>query len=293
MEEKRKYRFNKRGFTTLVTTAFFLVLVVSGIILYFTPTGRVVRWSGWTMLGLDKFQWAMVHTTASIFFLAAAVVHLYFNWRVFLKHLKTRIEEGFTLGRELVAAVVLGAIVVACTVWQVPPFNSVKFFHEGIRQYWEKNTVLDRPGHAERFDLQQIALQVGVTPREIADALRENGLKVEDENATVDQIAGQNGLLPEAVTEAVYLKFGKTVHVPAGRGIGGQAGGGRGGGGQGGFGRITLAELCVQQGLDLDQAISALRAHGIQASGASTMGVIARSTGVRPSDLIEIIRKSR
>ena len=55
MEEKSKCKFNKRGFTTLVITVSFLILVVSGIILYFTPTGRVVRLSGWTMFGLDKF----------------------------------------------------------------------------------------------------------------------------------------------------------------------------------------------------------------------------------------------
>jgi hypothetical protein len=298
MEEKRKCKFNKRGFTTLVITVSFIILVASGIILYFTPTGRVVRLSGWTMLGLDKFQWAMVHTSVSILFLAAAVVHLYFNWRIFLRHLKTRIEEGFTLGRELVAAVIIGVLVVAFTIWQIPPFDSVQDFHDDIRQYWEKNTGLGQPRHTEELDLQEIARQVGVTRDEIVEALRANGLQLADENATVDQIARQNGILPQAVTEAVYLQFGKTVHTHTGRGegargTGGGAGEGRGAGGGRGLGRMTLGELCTQQGLDLDQAISTLKAHGVQANRASTLGVMARSIGVKASDLIEIIQKSR
>ena len=298
MEEKSKCKFNKRGFTTLVITVSFIILVVSGIILYFTPTGRVVRLSGWTMLGLDKFQWAMVHTSVSILFLAAAFVHLYFNWRVFLRHLKTRIEEGFTLGRELVAAVIIGVLVVAFTVWQIPPFDSVKGFHDDIRRYWEQNAGLGHPRHTEELDLQEIARQVGVTRDEIVESLRANGLKVEDENATVDQIARQNGLLPQAVTEAVYLQFGKTVHTSTGRPegarrIGRGTGEGRGAGEGRGLGRMTLCELCAQQGLDLDQAISTLKAHGVQANRASTLGVMARSIGVRASDLIEIIQKSQ
>ena len=56
---------------------------------------------------------------------------------------------------------------------------------------------------------------------------------------------------------------------------------------------MTLGELCDQQGLDLDQAISTLRDHGVQANSSSTLGVMARSIGVRASDLIEIIQKSR
>ena len=68
---------------------------------------------------------------------------------------------------------------------------------------------------------------------------------------------------------------------------------GREAGGLGGFGRITLTEFCVQQGLDLDQAVSALKERGVEANGASKMGVIARSIGVKPRDVIEIVRKSR
>jgi len=55
-EEKNDRRFNVRGFTSLTLTLAFLVMLISGIVLYVTPRGRTANWTGWTMLGLEKDQ---------------------------------------------------------------------------------------------------------------------------------------------------------------------------------------------------------------------------------------------
>lgn len=280
MNTKARYKFNWRGFTTLVITISFLILVISGVILYFTPSGRVVRMTGWAFIGLDKFQWAMVHISISILFLLTAVVHLYFNWRIFLRHFRTKIEEGFTLGSELIASLAVGGIVVTGTLCQVPPFDSVKKLHSDIRQYWEWNTGLNQPKPIGELDLHRIDRRVGVRHEEIEGAPRKDRRKTNDENAKVEQIGEHGSVPPETVTESVCNQLGKTAQTHALRG-----------GGSGlRWGQMTLSQLCAQQGLELDQAITSLKAHGVQASGASTLGEISRALGVKPSGLVEIIK---
>ena len=69
-----KKRFSAKGFTSLLLTCSFLVLAVSGIILFMTPKGRDAHWTNWTMLGLGKEGWGAVHINNSILFLAASEI---------------------------------------------------------------------------------------------------------------------------------------------------------------------------------------------------------------------------
>ena len=74
-------RFHTRAFVSLLLTCSFFVLLVTGIVLYITPQGRVAHWTGWTIAGLGKEQWSAVHIVISLLFLTSAALHLYFNWR--------------------------------------------------------------------------------------------------------------------------------------------------------------------------------------------------------------------
>ncbi len=39
-------KFNTQGFTTFVVTLAFLIIAMSGTVLYMTPRGRVANWTG-------------------------------------------------------------------------------------------------------------------------------------------------------------------------------------------------------------------------------------------------------
>ena len=56
-----KNKQSTRSLIAFLVTWAFLVLMVSGIVLYLVPQGRVAYWVHWSLAGLDKEQWAAVH----------------------------------------------------------------------------------------------------------------------------------------------------------------------------------------------------------------------------------------
>ena len=46
-----------RGFVSLLTALSFLIMAVSGLILFIVPEGRIANWHDWRFLGLTKNQW--------------------------------------------------------------------------------------------------------------------------------------------------------------------------------------------------------------------------------------------
>ena len=80
---KSKKRFSTKGFTSLLLTCCFLVMTVSGVILFLTPRGRDARWTDWTLFGLDKEEWGALHINNSILLLVVVAVHLVLNWSMF------------------------------------------------------------------------------------------------------------------------------------------------------------------------------------------------------------------
>ncbi len=82
-------RFRAKGFTSLLLACTFLVVAVSGVILFMTPRGRVANWTGWTMAGLDKHEWAALHINTCLVFLAVALGHLLLNWRLFWSYIRS------------------------------------------------------------------------------------------------------------------------------------------------------------------------------------------------------------
>ncbi len=65
-------KFNFRGFVSLFTAFSFLFVFISGIVLYFTPQGRIAYWINWKFLGLTKTDWTNMHIVFCIFFMTAA-----------------------------------------------------------------------------------------------------------------------------------------------------------------------------------------------------------------------------
>ena len=47
-------KFNFRALTSLTLLWMFLALLVSGVVLYIAPPGRIAHWTDWALLGLTK-----------------------------------------------------------------------------------------------------------------------------------------------------------------------------------------------------------------------------------------------
>lgn len=117
-----KFRF--RGFTSLTLTFSFIVMTVTGLVLYVVPPGRIANWIDWRILGMSKEQWGAMHTIFSFLFVIFSIIHIIYNWRTFLTYLKDRIRKTYALKAELAASLILAVIVFAGTLYEIPPFST-------------------------------------------------------------------------------------------------------------------------------------------------------------------------
>ena len=177
-------KFRTRGFVSLLLALSFLVAVVSGSVLFITPRGRVANWTGWTVAGLTKHEWAALHINACLLMLLGTVVHLVLNWRVFWSYIQKR-SVGFHLKWEMAASILITAAVVAGTVYEVPPLTATASLNEWMKDYWEGTSAAAPAPHAEEFTLTSLARTTGVTAADLVTALKEDGIAVEGEGTTI------------------------------------------------------------------------------------------------------------
>ncbi len=192
-----KKRFHTRGFVSLLLTGSFLVMLVTGLVLYVTPQGRVAHWTGWTLAGLGKEQWSAVHIVTTLVFLGSAGFHLYYNWRVFWGYFKSKAKSGFNLQRELALAIAICVATVAGTLWDVPPFGTVIRWNDDIKAYWDSHSPAAPVPHAEGFSLARLADEINVPADQIVEGLKTAGVTVADPSMSVQAIADENGMTPD------------------------------------------------------------------------------------------------
>jgi hypothetical protein len=135
---EHKPRFAWRSLTSVLIATAFIVLVLSGIILFVSPPGRIANWTNWTILGLRKHEWIGLHVCFSALFLLVTVFHLIFNWRPMLNNFRDRLSRRVGFRWEwLVALAICGGVWIG-TRAGVPPFSSLLAFSERVKETWDK-----------------------------------------------------------------------------------------------------------------------------------------------------------
>jgi len=82
-----------RQITSLTAFTSFVLMLITSLILYISPQGRVAYWADWRLLGLDKTQWSNLHINLGVLFLLAVFLHIYYNWKPILSYLKNKARE--------------------------------------------------------------------------------------------------------------------------------------------------------------------------------------------------------
>jgi len=277
MSPRKTKKFHWQGFTSLLLTLSFLLMVISGVMLYLSPKGRVANWGNWTLLGLSKEEWSSVHMTLGLLMAVVAGFHLYFNWSVFVYYFKKKAIQGLHLKKELALAFVVSILFVAGTLGGVPPFRSVLDFNEWIKDYWEGKSTKAPLAHAEELTLEQIAEQVGLSLSDVVQALEKKGFTVSNRGATLKSLAEANGVAPSDLYEAIH-----PVSLPDS--------GNAGSGGQG-FGRMTLEEACASQGLVVETVLAQLQQKGVKADRHTPLREIADALQVTPHEVLDVVDK--
>ena len=287
--------FYSRGFTTFLLLFSAVIIFVTGSVLYVTPKGRVANWTGWTMLGLEKEQWGSIHITAALLFVVVAGVHIFFNWKVLMVYIRSRRSQGFRRKKEFAAALAVATLFVAGTLWEVQPFSSVIAVHEEIKDYWERNSVAAPGAHAEDLSLDQFAQQVQMPVEEMLAELDRQGVRIADPGATVGQVAAENGLTPAALCRRVRPGHGQGQGNSGGARDreGGLLGAlGFSGVGGHGLGRLTLADYCASEKIEVGVVIAGMKKQGVEATEKMTLRELAGALQMRPREAVDVIKKA-
>ncbi|MDP4856108.1 MAG: DUF4405 domain-containing protein, partial [Desulfobacterales bacterium] len=72
---------NLRKIVSLTALLSSLLLLVTSIVLYIVPQGRVAYWADWRLLGLTKTEWTNIHVNFGLLFFVSALLHVYYNWK--------------------------------------------------------------------------------------------------------------------------------------------------------------------------------------------------------------------
>ncbi|NMB82385.1 MAG: DUF4405 domain-containing protein [Ignavibacteria bacterium] len=265
-----KKNFNWRGFTSLYITLSFIIMAISGIILYFAPPGRIANWSYWRFLGLLKSQWQAIHTIFTFLFIIATGFHLFFNWKPFIAYLKTKFESNVKLRKELLVSALFVVIIFVMTIYDFVPFKNVMDLGENLKDSWSTEKMEPPIPHAEDQTITEFAKTINMPVEELKNSLTAKGLNIPDENTTIKEIAKLNNISPSEIYNNVK-RGNQQVNQPVGEGRG--------------YGRKTLSEICAQNNISIEAAIANLKAHGIEAEENEKLKDIAKRYNLLPIDV--------
>jgi hypothetical protein len=271
-----KKKFGWKSFISFGLFFYFIVILISGVILYISPPGRIANWTDWSLIGLTKLQWQTIHTNFSYLFAILSIIHLFtLNWKIFWSYIKSKARSGLNKKFELLLASAFTIIVFVGVLYGFPPFSSVMDLGENLKGGWEKEDETPPVPHAEEFSIARLSGEILMIPDTILVAkFGRLGIEVSSNDQTLKDLAMQIPLSPNEI----YLELSAGSHSNAGRIQPG-----------GGLGRKSLRMVAAENDLRLGDMLLLLEREGIQATGDEIIRDLAEQHKIRPSELLAIL----
>lgn len=215
---KKTRKFHTRSFVSFFLLFNSIVMAVTGLILYFTPQGRLARWTDWSFMGMTKDQLEGIHTVSSFLFLAAAVIHVVvFNWRVirgYLKHAGQRLNlRRLKYKTEFIAAVIFSLVIFLGTFYALPPFGNIVDWGDQLKNSWGDGQVEAPVPGAEKLSLDDFSKKVLKADVKVVIAyLKSKSLNVDHKEQIFKDVAARNECSPARLYE--LLKSGRLTAHP-------------------------------------------------------------------------------
>ncbi|MDK9717652.1 MAG: DUF4405 domain-containing protein [Trichlorobacter sp.] len=315
MPDRQTYRIHLRGFISLLTALSFLIMTVSGIILFITPQGRVAYWLDWTFWGISKAQWGDMHITTSLLFALAGLWHTWLNWRALVSYFQDKVKKTVALKAELAVAAVITIFCTIGGIYKTPPLSYVLSLNDYIKESWVK-TPEDEPviSHAELLSISNFLNKVDIELEPAFELLKKQGIKVAGPEEKLLAIARNNRTSPSAIYKLLKT-LEKKKAVSASAAMPQQEGAkkiplsstpttgesappasktwtlelvqkefeGKG------VGRKTLADICREHGLEQGAIIKKLAAKNITMASGDTLKKISEERGELPIDVLKVV----
>jgi hypothetical protein len=202
---KESNGFHFRSFISLLLFLSFSFSAFSGLVLFLRPEGSLADWHGWSVLGLDKKQWEGVHAVLVLVFFITTLVHLIYNWKALVAYLRRKkarfagMFNGLGMGWELVAALVLIAVIIAGTLLRWPPFLAVAKLRTAIKDGKYLNAVKPPVVNAHQLTVAELCVVSGISEQHALANASVNGVQIRSSSETIEAVAKRNRLTPEKV----------------------------------------------------------------------------------------------
>ena len=273
---------NMRKITSLTMLLAFIVLIVTSIILYIVPAGRVAYWADWHLWGMTKTEWGNIHINLGFLFLLAGLLHIYYNWRPIPAYLKNRAREMRVFTPSFTLALLLTLSVGVGTYLEIPPMSSVINLGESIKDAGSVKYGEPPYGHAELSSLQLFDKKQGLDLDLAIELLQKAGIRFHDSKDTLAVIAKANGMSPQQIYNVIKPAL---VSTAAGEWDGFPDAP------MPGFGNMTLAAVCSEYNLMFPAIQRGLDGKGVTAEAEMTIKEIATANEMDPMSVFELIHE--
>ena len=266
--------------TSLTAFLSFLITLLTSIILYIVPHGRVAYWSDWKLWALSKEQWGAIHINVGFLFLLALLLHIYYNWKLIISYLKNRAKKITIFTKEFNIALILTALFIVGTYAEIPPFSTILNISGTIKEAATKKYGEPPYGHAELSSLKIFTKRMDIDLKKTINSLQEAGFKVDSETQTLQDIASKNRVSPHTIylSMPIHRVSDKTTVLPKTP--------------PQNTGNLTLLDFCTQYNLNLTTIIESLKKLNIESKADMTIKEIGKTNNRSPIDIYEEIKSA-
>ena len=277
-------KMKTRRIMSLTAMLAFIIMVLTSIILYIVPQGRVAYWADWRLWGLTKTDWGNIHISLGLLFLIALSFHTYYNWKPIVSYLKNKAKQVKVFTPEFNVALVVTIVFVLGAYFMVPPISWIMTLNEHFKDAGAQKYGEPPYGHAELSSLETFMKKMNLDPVRSLELLDQAGYKVTDREMTLEKIAHRYNVPPQVIYAAIKPAALKPASAVLSAGIAMPESP------PPGTGNLTLADLCAQYNVNMKTVVRELQKQGIVASEKQTIKAIAANNQTSPTDLYEKIK---
>ena len=190
-------KFNWQIFISLNLFFTFLLMLLSGLILYLKPEGTVARWLDWKMLGVEKSGWESMHTVFSFLFMAFALFHML---KIHLFNLSSYFFNNRSgRKRELYGSLAITVVFLVGTVFYLPPFDWIYQGGNALSDQWATEVTVENESIEPRQTMLEVGSALGLDRKELQDWKKQQGMGSLSLEGSLVENAPQVGLTPYAL----------------------------------------------------------------------------------------------
>lgn len=268
-----------RKIKSLTALVSFVLLILTSVILYIVPAGRIAYWSDWHLWGLSKTEWGNLHINLGVLFLVAICLHIYYNWKPIVNYLKNKVKKITVFTPDFNAALVVTLVCLVGTYFMIPPFSTVLNIGESIKDAGALKYGEPPFGHAELAPLDSLIKKTGLELEPSLEKLKLAGVRFDSPKQIMLDIAKNNKMTPKAIFSIIQpeIKPGEKPEIPETPAPG--------------TGNKTLAQFCEEYKLDLESISKDLRLKGKKVAEESKLRDLAEENNMSPIEFYDLVKQ--